>query len=79
MTDPKAPTPGDADPKPCRTLHCRRTKQDYDVETHTQCPYCFGEAKDVATGDYEVFCDFRPGKDPVSFGFPEDSSRHQRG
>jgi hypothetical protein len=78
MTDPHQEKPCCGDDAK-KTLHCRRTNQDYDVEKHTQCPYCFGEEKDVATGDYEAFCDFQPGKDPVSFGFPENTARNRHG
>jgi len=62
-----------------KMLRCRRTGQQYDTCTHEQCPYCFGEERDVATGDYEKFCDFREGEDPVSFGFPDNSTRNRGG
>lgn len=75
MSDQSKPTEGDT-PK---AVHCRRTGQDYHPETHVQCPYCHGEKTDVATGEHESFCDFRPGKDPVSFGFPGGSERLNRG
>ncbi len=58
---------------------CRRTGQSYDPCEHVRCPYCFGTESDVAPGDHEKFCDFEPGKDPVSFGFPEDLRRFRRG
>ena len=53
--------------------------QAVDDQRLVQCPYCFGGDKEVATGDHEKFCDFEPGKDPVSFGFPKDSERLTRG
>ena len=62
-----------------RMLNCRRTGQDYCLDEHARCPYCFGSQKDLESGEHEKFCDFEPGKDPVSFGFPEDSSRLRRG
>ncbi|MHC4821727.1 MAG: hypothetical protein ACYTDX_08430 [Planctomycetota bacterium] len=77
MTDER---PG-KDVPPCGdgAVHCRRTGQEYEVDKHVRCPYCFGEEGDVATGNHEKFCDFEPGKDPVSFGFPKDSERLTRG
>ncbi len=77
MTD--NPTPEFQPDARLKMLRCRRTGEAYDTCTHAQCPYCFGEERDVATGDYTKFCDFRKGEDAISFGFPDDSSRHQRG
>lgn len=65
--------------KRLKVVHCRRTGQEYDVGIHKQCPYCFGEDRDIATGDHEKFCDFCPGEDPVNFGFPEHNERLRRG
>ena len=61
-----------------KLVRCRRTGRDFDLGQHQKCPYCFGKKKDVATGDYAEFCDFRRG-DPVHFGFPEGTSRHEHG
>ena len=60
-------------------IKCRRTGQTYDLSTCPRCPYCFGDSADVASTDPESFCDFHPGEDPVSFGFPGDDVRTQRG
>jgi hypothetical protein len=59
-------------------LRCRRTGQMYSVAEHAECPYC-AEAADVIrkTGRHEDFCDYKPGEDPVSFGFPTDTSRNK--
>jgi len=62
-----------------RLVECRRTGQAYDVEEHLRCPYCFGEKNDVASAKHGRFCDFEPGKDPINFGFPENSSRNREG
>ncbi|MFO1078600.1 MAG: hypothetical protein U1E73_12825 [Planctomycetota bacterium] len=62
-------------PEPCRVF-CRRLERTLPVDEHAECPYCFGKAKEIATGQHEQFCDFRPGKDPIQFGFPPDSSRN---
>lgn len=52
------------------TVFCRRIRMPLTVADHRSCPYCFGEAKDVSTGDHSKFCDFEEGKDPICFGFP---------
>lgn len=71
------------DPAPkvnLRTLRCRRTGQVLSVEEHAECPYCSGnEATIRRTGQYKDFCEFRPGEDPVNFGFPPDSTRTKHG
>ena len=33
----------------------------------------------VLYGDHGTFCDYDPEKDPISFGFPPDGTRHQTG
>lgn len=62
-----------------KMLRCRRTNKDYSFEDHLRCPYCFGNEKDLETRDHGEFCDYDPSRDPVHFGFPEDSDRHTRG
>jgi len=62
-----------------KRIRCRRTGQDYSTGEHGRCPYCWGEKKDVEAGDHQEFCDYDPKKDPISFGFPPDSSRQQNG
>ncbi|MHC5011344.1 MAG: hypothetical protein ACYTG6_10395 [Planctomycetota bacterium] len=43
-------------------------------------PYCSGDAETIEkTGDYKNFCEFKPGEDPINFGFRPDSSRFQQG
>ena len=60
-------------------LRCRRTGEKLPLAEHEQCPYCFGRTEDMATGQYERFCDFRPGRDPLHFGFPPDTAREREG
>ncbi|MCA9592026.1 MAG: hypothetical protein KC776_01910 [Myxococcales bacterium] len=61
------------------TLRCRRTGEMYSVDEHEQCPYCSADAEAIRkSGKHEDFCDFCPGTDPVSFGFPSDTSRNVR-
>jgi hypothetical protein len=60
-----------------KLIECQRTGQEYDAEEHLRCPYCFGKEKDMTSAEPERFCDFEPGKDPINFGFPENSSRNQ--
>lgn len=81
---PPASTVGPATSPPPRTppaagearVHCRRVEAEYSVTEHRDCPYCFGAAADVATGEHKRFCDFKPGKDPIAFGFPDDQGRY---
>ncbi len=79
MTDDRKEDAQPVQPPGLRVLHCRRTGQDYEVAEHERCPYCFGEGAEVESGEYERFCDFEPGKDPVTFGFPGTSSRDLHG
>lgn len=58
-----------------RELPCRRVDRAYKVEEHLRCPYCFGTRDDIRSKDYRCFCDFKPGVDPIAFGFPGTSSR----
>jgi hypothetical protein len=61
------------------SVHCPRLGKDRTVEKHAECPYCFGKAGDVAPGERPRFCDFQPGEDPVTFGFPTDTTRNRAG
>lgn len=59
--------------------HCVRLDQARDVKDHLDCPYCHGKATDVANGERKDFCSFKPGEDPINFGFPADTSRNTEG
>ena len=65
---------GDARPE-AKTIRCRRVDAAYTPEEHATCPYCFGRLAEIQGGDYAKFCDFKPGEDPISFGFPTDCGR----
>lgn len=69
------PAPRPLPPPAPVAVPCRRVEAAFDVEGHRDCPYCCGTADDVATGDHAQFCTFRPGKDPIAFGFPDDFGR----
>ncbi len=73
----------ESDPHPhvkLKQLRCRRTGQMYTVEKHVECPYCSGDAETIKRdGDYKNFCEFKAGEDAIHFGFPEGSSRNQKG
>jgi hypothetical protein len=56
---------------------CRRVERQLTLAEHEGCPYCF-EAEELASARHERFCDFRPGEDPIHFGFPEDRGRYRR-
>jgi hypothetical protein len=60
-------------------LLCRRTGRKIPPAEHELCPYCFGRAAEVANGQYERFCDYVPGRDPVHFGFPAGTTRDLEG
>ena len=63
-----------------QSLRCRRTGRIYDVEEHVQCPYCSADAETIEkSGSYDDFCEFRPGEDPVNFGFKPDTDRFRHG
>ncbi|GAB4138021.1 MAG: hypothetical protein Fur0037_03520 [Planctomycetota bacterium] len=56
---------------------CRRLQRMLPVAEHERCPYCFGKAAEVEQGCYDKFCDFKPGQDPINYGFPPDTSRNR--
>lgn len=60
---------------PDKLVWCRRVQRELPVQEHRRCPYCLGKEQDIAEGDHRTFCDFRPGVDPIHFGFPEDRGR----
>jgi len=60
-------------------VFCRRIQRELPVTEHSDCPYCFGKATEIAGGDHREFCDFDPKKDPINFGFPDDGVRQVRG
>lgn len=63
-----------------RTLRCRRTGQMFSAAEHSRCPYCTADAKTIeTTPEYEQFCDYQAGVDPVHFGFPDDATRNKSG
>ncbi len=57
-------------------IWCCRLERKRDVAEHADCPYCFGRKQQIEGGEHAEFCDFKPGVDPISFGFPPDSSRY---
>lgn len=60
-------------------VRCQRTGQDYNLGEHKRCPYCWGSSEAVRSGEHERFCEFKPGADPIHFGFPEEGNRLERG
>jgi len=66
---------GQGAPARLRPLQCRRLGRRLALSQHERCLYCFGSRKDLLTRDHARFCDFRPGIDPISFGFPRGFSR----
>lgn len=67
-------------PMTLKELRCRRTGQMFTTEQHAECPYCFASIETIEEGgEYERFCGYDAEKDPISFGFPPDSTRTQRG
>ena len=59
-----------------RRVHCRRVQAVFTSAEHKDCPYCFGAEAAIQTGDHRKFCDFKPGEDPICFGFPEDRGHY---
>ncbi len=60
-------------------VYCVRNLVAKPPEEHLECPYCFGLRAQILCGNRSDFCDFDPGSDPVSFGFPEQASRFDKG
>jgi len=60
-------------------VHCPRIERLRVLDEHLSCPYCFGHREDVASGERSRFCDFDRARDPVVFGFPENTSRLRDG
>jgi hypothetical protein len=59
---------------------CVRNKTPKAAEEHLACPYCFGRKREVVEGGaHRAFCDFDEEQDPVSFGFPEGTTRSDKG
>ena len=58
-------------------VFCHRLGRDLPIKQHGECPYCFGEKGEIATGEHDEFCDFRKGVDPVSYGLRDDDARHR--
>lgn len=56
---------------------CRRLQRHLVLDEHVACPYCFDE-KQVDSAHHDLFCDYKPGEDPINFGFPEDRGRYRR-
>lgn len=59
-------------------IMCRRINRSLPVAEHLECPYCDGQRAEVETGERRKFCDFKPGEDPVCFGFPDIVNRPGR-
>ncbi|MDJ0975071.1 MAG: hypothetical protein QNJ98_11470 [Planctomycetota bacterium] len=80
MTDTKDDTPNPTPKMKLKSLKCRRTGQVYSMAQHAECPYCYAPVETIEKGgSYENFCTYDEKKDPISFGFPPDSSRAQHG
>jgi len=60
-------------------IKCRRIGEHVDPEEHERCPYCFGRLAEIEQGQHEAFCEYRPGVDPVRFGFPPGGDRDLHG
>jgi hypothetical protein len=60
-------------------IHCPRLNAMRSATEHLECSYCFGRLAEVAWGDHRNFCDYRPGVDPIHFGFPTDRGRWTQG
>ena len=56
---------------------CHRVGRQLTIDEHAKCPYCDGDPKHIKTAKHEAFCDFKPGEDPVSFGFPKDKGHYK--
>jgi hypothetical protein len=60
-----------------KPVFCLRNHSSKEAGEHMACPYCFGKKRElIEDGERKDFCDYDPDKDPVTFGFPDDSSRN---
>lgn len=63
-----------------KPVFCKRNHTSKDADEHMSCPYCFGKLREVIeNGERTEFCDFDPDEDPITFGFPDDSTRNSQG
>jgi hypothetical protein len=63
-----------------KRVFCLRNHVSKDAEEHIGCPYCFGKKREVIEdGERQEFCDFEADQDPLTFGFPDGSSRNAGG
>jgi hypothetical protein len=56
---------------------CHRVGRQLSIDEHAKCPYCDGDPKHIKTAKHESFCDFKPGEDPINFGFPPDKGHYE--
>jgi hypothetical protein len=69
-----------ADEQDPKKVYCVRNRLMKDASEHMGCPYCFGKKKEaVEDGERQDFCDYDPDKDPISYGFPTNTTRNLRG
>ncbi len=66
-------------PETSEGIWCRRFERKRPLSEHQHCPYCFGREGEIIAGKHQAFCDYRPGVDPLHFGFPEGTSRQEQG
>ena len=67
MAEDNAPNP----------FFCRRIHTSKDASEHLACPYCFGKKREtIEEAERKDFFDFDPDQDPITFGFPDSSSRN---
>jgi hypothetical protein len=63
-----------------KKVYCVRNRLMKNTEEHVGCPYCFGKKREaIENGERTDFCDYDPDKDPICFGFPNDTTRASRG
>lgn len=63
-----------------KPVFCLRNHTGKAAEEHMACPYCFGKKRElIENGERKEFCDYDPDQDPITFGFPEGSSRNAGG
>jgi hypothetical protein len=69
-----------SDEQPKKPVFCQRNRTSKEADEHMACPYCFGKKRElVEDGERKEFCDYDPDQDPITFGFPEGSSRNAGG
>ena len=66
-----------AERAPNRRHYCQRFHRDVTGQAVSDCPYYAGAKAGLQSDNPRRFCEYQPGRDAVSYGFPQWSARTQ--